>query len=136
MKVFFDGLFGSNSAGLHKALDLTWKRNQAIASNIANAETPGYRAVDLDFAGELKKAFNKPQGSSLVTTNPLHMDTSGSGTAHFMPDYSGATKPDGNNVDIDIQMGQLAFNKSRYTLAATMMRRTMGFLSNVIRQAQ
>lgn len=133
MKTFLDGIFGDNLPGLQKAMDLSWKRNEAISSNIANAETPGYRAVDVNFGSELERAFKQQEGP-IAKTNPRHMDVTGSGESHLIPDYSGATKADGNNVDIDIQMGQLAFNKSKYAQAAGMIRKKMGILTNAIRQ--
>ena len=129
----FSGLFSENLPGLQKAMDLAFRRNQAIASNISNAETPGYRAVDLHFGQELDKAFGAHK-EVLQKTNSLHMDTSSNSGAHLIPDLSGATKPDGNNVDLDVQMGQLAFNRSRYAQAASMVRKQFSILSNAIRQ--
>lgn len=114
-------------------MDLSMQRHQAITSNIANAETPGYRAVDLNFGRELDKAFGAHK-QSLAMTSSKHMDISSNSGAHFTPDLSGATKPDGNNVDLDIQMGQLAFNRGRYAQAANMVRKQFSILSNAIRQ--
>lgn len=133
MKSILNTLFSENLPGLQKAMDLTFRRNQAITSNIANAETPGYRAVDVHFGQELDRAFGSQQ-DLLEKTNSLHMDVSSNSGAHLIPDLSGATKPDGNNVDIDIQMGQLAYNRSRYSQAANMVRKQFSLLSNAIRQ--
>lgn len=126
-------LFDKTFAGLDRAMDLTWRRNEAIISNIANAETPRYRAVDLNFAGELGRAFEaaKPE---MALTNPGHLDLSSNSEAHFIPDLSGATKADGNNVDIDIQMGQLASNSGEYSQAAELTRRRLRMLSYAIRE--
>lgn len=131
---FIERMFGSNHAGLVKALDLTHKRNQAIVSNIANAETPMYRATDLNFAGELEKAFGASR-NAVAKTNSKHLDvSSANGQAHFVPDNAGVTKPDGNNVDIDIQMGQLTFNSGRYSGAARMLRKQIQLLKTAIRE--
>lgn len=135
MKIFLDGLFGARVDGLHKAMELTAKRQDAIASNIANAETPGYRATDVDFAGELDRAFAK-QSAPIRTTDPKHMDIGEGGVARFVNDLSGSTKPDGNNVDIDIQMGQMNRNKAQYSNAATFMRASLAFIGNIVRQNQ
>ena len=133
--MFIDKIFDKTIPGLEKALDLTWKRNEALSSNISNAETPKYRAVDVNFSGELEKAFGELQ-STLVKTNEKHMDIgNASGQSHLSPDLSGATKPDGNNVDIDIQMGRLAFNSGKYTMAANLMRKKLSLLKNAIRDA-
>ena len=129
-----EGLFGETLPGLQKMLDLTFRRNEALVSNVTNAETPQYRAVDLNFAHELEKAFGQSNPEALKLTNPKHMDVSGSSSAHLVPDYSGATKADGNNVDIDIQMGRLAYNSGRYSIAASLMRKQLQFIKNAINQ--
>jgi flagellar basal-body rod protein FlgB len=121
--------------GLEKMMDLTWRRNEAISSNIANAETPLYRATDLNFAGELAKAFGD-QNQEMQLTNTKHMDIEGNTSAHLVADTTGMTKQDGNNVDIDIQMGKLASNGSKYTLAANIIRKKYQFIYNAIRSAQ
>jgi flagellar basal-body rod protein FlgB len=126
-------IFDSQIEGLRKSLDLTWRRNEAINSNIANAETPQYRAVDLNFAGELNRALLGGQ-SELKTTNSKHLDLSTSQLAHLSPDLSGATKSDGNNVDIDIQMGRLAYNSGKYSLSTSVLRKKLQFIYNAIRQ--
>ena len=130
-----DKLLDPSLAGIEKAMDLTWKRNQAITSNIANVETPQYRAVDYNFSTELDRAFNVSDPSNQIKqTSSKHMDLSSESGAHLMPDLSGATKPDGNNVDIDIQMGRLAYNSSKYIQAANLIRKKFQILSNAIRQ--
>jgi flagellar basal-body rod protein FlgB len=132
VKTLLDGIFKDSLPGLEKALDLSFRRNQAIGSNIANAETPGYRAADLSFGNELKKAFGQ-SAQPLKMTNSKHIDLSTNSGAHLVADLSGATKPDGNNVDLDIQMGQLAFNRGRYSQAASMVRKKFSMLANAIR---
>lgn len=134
MKTFMSGIFGETLPGLEKAMDLTWKRNQTIASNIANAETPGYRAVDVNFGSELEKAFSQ-DSSSLLKTSAQHMDVTGSSKSHLVENLSGETKSDGNNVDLDIEMGQLAYNRSKYALAATMVHKRFNLLSQAIKQS-
>lgn len=132
MATWIDKLFDRTQPGLEKALDLTWRRNEAISANITNAETPGYRAVDVTFAGELDKAFGEPTGP-IATTNAKHLDLSGEGTAHLVANLTGATKPDGNNVDIDIEMGRLAANSGKYSIAAGIMRKKLQDLKEAIR---
>ncbi|MCK5913679.1 MAG: flagellar basal body rod protein FlgB, partial [Desulfuromusa sp.] len=48
-------------AALQKSLDLRAQKQQVIAGNIANAETPGYSARKLDFEGSLRKAISTPE---------------------------------------------------------------------------
>ena len=136
MSSLVEKLFDRTVPALQRTMDLTYKRNQAIASNIANAETPQYRAIDIDFAGELKKAFKMDSaGDELAKTNPGHMDLSGSSQAHFVSDYSGVTRSDGNNVDLDIQMGKMVRNSGKYSLSASLVRKKLQMLRIAIRQA-
>lgn len=133
--MLIDKFFDPSTPGVIKLLDLTWRRNQAISANIANADTPGYRAVDLNFSSELQRAFGE-QGDALYKTSPKHMDLGDLKPAHLIPDLSGATKADGNNVDIDVQMGRLAFNSEKYASASNMLRKQLSMLKNAIRSAR
>lgn len=133
MKIL-DRIFDGTMGGLQRALDLSWRRNEAIVSNIANAETPQYRAVDLNFGDELKRAFDATT-KTLDTTHSGHQDVGTQGAAHLQADHSGATKADGNNVDIDIQMGKLAHNGGQYSIASNLMRKKLQTLSTIIRQS-
>lgn len=131
---FMDRFFTGTVTGLQKTLDLTWRRNEAIVSNIANAETPQYRAVDVNFAGELDRAFKAGSGGQLSKTDSRHLDLSSQSEAHLIPDLSGPTKPDGNNVDIDIQMGQLSHNYGEYSMATDLLRKKLQFIKFAIRE--
>lgn len=128
-----DKIFDKTIPGLSKTMDLTWRRNLALTSNISNAETPQYRAVDLNFAGELERAFQN-SSKSLTQTHEQHLDISSQSQAHLVPVFSGATKQDGNNVDLDIQMGQLAHNSGRYSMAAGLMRKKLIMLRQAVRE--
>jgi flagellar basal-body rod protein FlgB len=128
-----DSLTGPVVSGLQKVLDLSWRRGQTIVSNVANAETPLYRAVDLNFGQELDRAFGT-SNAELRKTNPSHLDIGKQSDAHLVADLSGATKPDGNNVDIDLQMGRLAYNSMIYTQAAAITQKKLSGLADKIRQ--
>ncbi|MCB9030576.1 MAG: flagellar basal body rod protein FlgB [Deltaproteobacteria bacterium] len=131
-----DKIFDKTVPGLHKAMDLAWKRNNAIASNIANAETPQYRAMDLNFAGELEKAFSGDSSNNLMMTNSKHMELKSEGKSFLEEDLSGATKPDGNNVDLDIQMGKLMKNSGEFNTAASILRKKLRMTRMAIRFAE
>lgn len=128
-----DKLLGSTIRGLERMLDLSWRRGQAISANIANAETPQYRAVDLDFGKALDEAFGSNK-AELIKTNPLHQDLTANGNARLVSDLSGATKMDGNNVDLDLQMGRLSYNTMAYNRAAALTQKKLGGLAEKIRQ--
>jgi flagellar basal-body rod protein FlgB len=131
-----DSLFDRTVSGLTKAMDLSWKRNEAISANIANAETPQYRAVDVNFGSELKRAFDSTDKEDLTRTDSKHLDVTSKSEAKMVSDYSGPTKPDGNNVDIDMQMVSLAQNGSDFANAAQLIRRQIGLVRTAIRDGR
>lgn len=114
MKIFDDKSFRI----LEKALDLRMKRHAVITSNLANTETPGYRAREVDFAGELQRALGAPE--ELKKTNEKHMDITGASQAHVILDPTSAVGSDGNNVDLDITMGKLSANAQGYNHAVNL----------------
>lgn len=132
-----DSLFDRTMTGLSRTMDLTWQRNKAISSNIANAETPQYRAIDVSFGNELEKAFTENNGPTPSRTDPRHLDVDGTNRdSKVMKDLSGSTKPDGNNVDIDLQMGRLAHNSGEYANAARLIKRQIGLIRTAIRESR
>jgi flagellar basal-body rod protein FlgB len=133
-----DTLFDRSVSGLSRTMDLTWKRNQALSANIANAETPQYRAIDVSFGGELTKAFQEQDAATAAgRADPGHLPLTGAtDSSKLVKDFSGSTKPDGNNVDIDLQMGRLAQNSGDYANAARLIRRQIGLLRTAIRETR
>ncbi|MBQ3104624.1 MAG: flagellar basal body rod protein FlgB [Lachnospiraceae bacterium] len=98
---------------LDKAADGAWLRNEAIANNIANVDTPGYKRQDIDFESELRRALknNRYQTVDEKVDNVI-LDRLKPGTYrdHEMFSY----RLDGNNVDIDTENVELASNQIRY----------------------
>lgn len=130
-----DSMFDRTVGGLTRAMDLTWKRNQALTANIANAETPQYRAVDVNFGKELEQAFGNST-ETLTKTSANHIDISSSQGGQHIADESGTEKLDGNNVDLDMQMGRLTENSSDYISAARLIRRQIGLVRTAIREGR
>jgi flagellar basal-body rod protein FlgB len=135
MKTLFNTIFDRTVTGLERSMDLTNRRNNAITANITNAETPQYRAVDLNFANELNRAFERVS-EKIQRTNIGHMDVEESSSAHLIQDFTSPTKPDGNNVDIDIQMARLAQNSGDFMNAARLIRRQLGVIRSAIRSGE
>ena len=136
MSQYIDRLFDRTVPLLQTDLSLRMKRGEALVSNVTNAETPGYRAIDVNFGGELERALGK-SATALKTTKPGHMNTvAQSGMSHLTPDFSGATRADGNNVDLDIQMGRLAHNSGKFKRSASLIRKKLHMLRTAIRFAQ
>ncbi len=98
---------------LDKAADASWLRNEAIANNLSNVDTPGYKRQDVSFETELEKALSnsryismdeKVKNVELAKLNPRPFT-----------DYAGYSyRLDGNNVDVDQENVYLAENQLRY----------------------
>jgi flagellar basal-body rod protein FlgB len=100
------------------ALRLHAYRQQLIASNIANADTPGYRARDIDFASVLKTAEAAATKGQPTPTRGAGPDATPFGTDLL---YRSAVQRsiDGNTVDLDIERAQFAENAVRYEAQLT-----------------
>ena len=130
------GIFSQTVSILEKALDLRSKKHNVIASNIANMDTPDYKAFDLVIEKELQKATGKGNSISLNKTNKAHMQSQRSkadGVSVQVDDTQGLSlRGDGNTVDIDKQMGNMAENTLMYKAAAQMIQRKFQGLKSVI----
>ncbi|HYD95680.1 MAG TPA: flagellar basal body rod protein FlgB [Noviherbaspirillum sp.] len=107
-------------------LRLRAERQQVLASNIANADTPNYKARDVDFSSALKQALAAGGGgapSALTKTAPAHLGgTANASTASGAPLlYRNAAQGsvDGNTVDMDVERAQFADNALRYEASVT-----------------
>src|SRR6056297_2846410 len=102
-----NGLFDSTTAVLKKSLDLRMQNQQVIASNIANAETPGYAAKSFEFEDQLRDAV-AANDSKVQRTHPLHLPRQGASVENVHgrivehPDTTGLG--DRNSVDMDHEM--------------------------------
>lgn len=95
------------------ALNLRTFRQQVIASNIANADTPGYKARDVDFATALQDvSAGRESAVSLRTSNARHIGAAGGGNEPAKLLYRAAVQPsiDGNTVDMNMERNRFAEN--------------------------
>lgn len=98
---------------MDKAADASWLRNEAIANNIANQDTPGYKRKEVDFEGALKKALlNNRYVSMDDKVNALKSGELKVGI--FTEDTGYSYRLDKNNVDIEQEQANLAENQIKY----------------------
>lgn len=92
-----------SSALYQKALDGTWQRQKATSNNIANSETPGYKAVKVNFEDSLKAEINKLKTTGSSTAFLDKMESIESIENSKISVYEGATSSrlDENNVDLE-----------------------------------
>jgi flagellar basal-body rod protein FlgB len=117
--------------GFHEtALRLRSERQQLLASNIANADTPNYKARDFDFASALQQATGQADPGSIATpeltrTAPHHLaagSTAGNGANPPLLYRTGTQGGvDGNSVDMDVERNAFTDNAVRYEASITLI---------------
>ncbi|HZQ34582.1 MAG TPA: flagellar basal body rod protein FlgB [Dehalococcoidia bacterium] len=129
-------ILGDSRLGvLQTALDGLAGRQQAIAGNIANIDTPGYQRKDVDFESSLRASIGA--GQRLATTDPRHMQIAPAGGSLLASAAGGnggqstTGRNDDNNVDIDYEMTQLADTQLRYELMTQATAATFGTLNSI-----
>ncbi|MBV1777106.1 flagellar basal body rod protein FlgB [Burkholderiaceae bacterium DAT-1] len=117
-------------SGTEKSMQLRSLRQEVLASNIANADTPNYKARDFDFGSAYKQALTSKRASgdslSLARTDTRHIaanSTSSNGEGELPLLYRNDVQPsiDGNTVDMNIEMGHFTDNALRYQADITFM---------------
>ena len=118
----------SGALNFHQeALNLRAERHEVLAANIANADTPNYKARDMDFSRELSRVMESGRaggsGLALATTSARHIPAQASAPASQELLYRVPDQPslDGNTVDMDRERTQFADNAVRYQAALTMI---------------
>jgi flagellar basal-body rod protein FlgB len=105
-----------------QALGLRAHRQQVLAGNIANADTPHYKARDFDFAGALQQAVSG-RGESALPVSQTHVrhfpGTGGEGEPALMYRVPVQDAADGNTVEMDVERGEFADNAIRYEAGLT-----------------
>jgi flagellar basal-body rod protein FlgB len=103
---------------LEKMLDVSAYRQRILTSNIANADTPGYRAKDIDFQNELANALQSHGKTTSYTIfdAPTTLDNR-----------------DGNTVNIEVEMAKIAENSLTYTAATQLLTMKLRMMKSAIR---
>ena len=130
-------LFSSTLDVLHKTLDLRQQRHTVLASNIANAETPGFIAKDVRFEEALRAAATPPPPPPLRQTHPEHLPLihptsirNVQGTLVVTP--SDDIGHDLNTVSIDQEMAKLATNTMHYNASTEILSRAFDQLKRTV----
>jgi len=118
---------------LNKAAEASWTKNEIIANNIANVDTPDYKRKDLNFESLLSEAL------STTSTHTKNMDkkVANLNVASLNPrvytEYSELSyRYDGNNVDIDTEQAYLADNQIKYYTLLDSMTHEFNRLKSVL----
>ncbi len=105
-------IFPVSFQSLEQAMSATTMKQRVRAANIANVDTPGYKSKQVNFQSMLNTAIDQPSLSSIKTA-PQHIAFStekGNSPSGFTITENNSTKimPNGNNVDMDVEMAELA----------------------------
>jgi len=126
---------------LQRSLDLRSARQRVIASNLANEETPGYRASELNFMDQLRSAHRGRTPVVLAATQPRHFGIQGpqgvqavTGKLSEVP--AGDLPLDANSVNLELEMAKLSDNAMQYNAAATIIGKKFHGLLNAIREGR
>ncbi|MBA2873998.1 flagellar basal body rod protein FlgB [Thermaerobacillus caldiproteolyticus] len=125
-------LFSKTITMLEQGLDYASLREKVIANNIANVDTPNYKAKEVRFKTELDRALTSLKAKR---TNPKHFEFQHDATGNFFV----ATRNDvvynhnGNNVDIDKEMSDLAENQIYYNALIEQLNGKFNTLKTVIK---
>lgn len=124
---------------LEKALDASWLRNEAISNNIANANTPGYKRSYVKFEDVLSDSIGKfhisgedkdpeflPIGNDVAKINEPQIVTE---------DFTSMRK-DENNVDVDVEMADLAKNTIEYNTLITQLSKEFNKIKSAINEGR
>jgi flagellar basal-body rod protein FlgB len=109
-------LFDTTQLALEGAIKGAGIRHQALAANLANANTPGYQRVDVDFHGALASAIGDREALHALSFSPAR-DAS-----------AGAVRADGSTVDVDAESAKLAANALEHQAAVQVAHARIGIL--------
>lgn len=122
---------------LEKALDAATLRQRAIAHNIANINTPGFKRYEVSFEDKLRRALGLEAGLPLYRTHPYHFPPAPTDiTPEVSPDNSTTMRQDGNNVDIEREMVNLAQNSLNFNFAVQQLNGRLAMLRYVINEGR
>lgn len=129
-----------NSKILEKALDASWARNDTIAQNLANIDTPTYKRKDVAFEQYLNDSLGKVNLEGNLT-DKRHIAIKSKNIDKIQPtiteDNSGVSmRIDGNNVDVDSEMAQLAKNTIKYNTLVQLINSNYSKIKNVIAEGR
>jgi flagellar basal-body rod protein FlgB len=126
-------LYGKTFDALSRNMDLRMERQTLLSANIANAETPGYKPVDLQFENELA-TFLRTDDEQMKATQASHFgaEQEASNINGELVEQAGEVSADGNAVDLEREMAEIANNSGNYRAAARMVTKKLALVKYVI----
>lgn len=131
-----DHILDSTIGGLNAALNFRLANQNLISSNIANADTPGYKAQKLDFESALRDALDVSGRLQMEANDPAHFPKAEPGRVdpEIYDNPNGVVHLDGNTVDRNAEAADLATNQIHYDSAVDLLRRKIATLKYAINE--
>jgi flagellar basal-body rod protein FlgB len=114
-------LFDTTQLGLERAISGAAQRQTTLASNLANANTPGYKAKDVDFHSALRSAFEAGASAEEVHSTPFAEST-----------RPCVARADGSSVDVDVESAKLSENAMEYQALVQVARGRIDILKSAM----
>jgi len=136
------GIFDGTIDLAEKALNMRARRHELLLSNIANADTPNYKAFDMLVDEALAKEAPQKNGQvPLVRTDPGHLPAGGPSeqalrpqAVHLSPQVT--LRGDGNTVDMDREMSALTSNQLHYKASTQILAKKFARLRSIIQASR
>lgn len=129
-------LFGKTTDALGAAIQFRLLKQNIASANIANAETPGYKAKKLDFEEALSRAIDIHGLGKMNTAHPEHFPVNGNGISKVRADvYDNpdiTITNDGNTVDLEREMAELAENSIIYNAAIQLINKKLAGMAYAV----
>jgi flagellar basal-body rod protein FlgB len=134
------GVFKGTFGVLEKAMDLRSTKHNVVMSNIANMDTPNYKAFDVIIEEEMEKSTGQDDMTRVKRTHQKHL-TGRHGTADDVQPTLDKTRQttlrkDGNTVDLDREMAKLSENNLMYDALAQIVSKKFQGLKDAIKGGQ
>lgn len=130
------GIFGGTISLLQKSLNVRSAQHQVLSSNVANADTPNYKAFEVAVDEELRKLGTGKPRIQLARTQSSHLPVDRAEadrvTLKNAPAPELSLRADGNTVDLDRAMGELSENTIKYKTSAQLIAMKLKSLKNAI----
>jgi flagellar basal-body rod protein FlgB len=121
---------------LTTALNFREMRQELISSNVANANTPGFKAKKMDFEEALARALDVDGQMQMNVSDGRHHNVGNGGFNNLEPeiydDPNGVVSENGNTVDVEAEMARMAENKLMYDALVQLINKKMGIMKYAI----
>ncbi len=134
------GVFKGTFNTIERAMDLRSTKHNVVMSNIANMDTPNYKAFDVVIEEEMEKTKSATHGTHVKKTHQDHLNGRNGAAGEVRPTLENTKqmtlRKDGNTVDLDREMSKLSENNLMYDVLAQIISKKFQGLKDAIKGGQ